>query len=134
MGAQRLQPEMACVGKEGRLRPCFAGAEPLPHHKLTRLHTAVLKGYFPGRSADLIVTMKPNWMMSSRTAGTTHGSPHAYDTHVPILLYGPGWIPVGTYQRRVDVADIAPTLARLLKIAPPRHSEGRVLEYGPGMR
>jgi len=99
-----------------------------------RLHSAVQKGFFPGRSADLFVTMKPNWMMSSRTTGTTHGSPHAYDTHVPILLYGPGWIPVGTYQRRVDVADIAPTLARLLKIAPPRASEGRVLEYGPGMR
>ena len=61
-----------------------------------------------------------------RAGGTTHGTPYEYDTHVPLLIAGPGIHP-GEYARFVDMADLAPTLAALLAIEPPAGSEGRVI-------
>jgi predicted AlkP superfamily pyrophosphatase or phosphodiesterase len=78
-------------------------------------------------SGDLQVSLKPYWMFASSTAVTTHGSPHDYDTHVPILFYGPAWVKPGRIDTRVEVSGIAPTLARMLGIAAPPASEGTLL-------
>jgi hypothetical protein len=78
-------------------------------------------------SGDVQYALKPNWMFRSSSSNTTHGSPHPYDTHVPILLWGPAWVQPGRVDSRVEVADIAPTLARLLGVAVPAAAEGRVL-------
>jgi len=85
------------------------------------------KSWNPERSADVQLALKPWWMMSSSTSMTTHGSPHPYDTHVPILFYGPPWMKAGRTDTRVEVADIAPTLARLLRVPAPAASEGKPL-------
>jgi arylsulfatase A-like enzyme len=77
-------------------------------------------------SGDVPYALKPYWMMTSSSI-TTHGSPHPYDTHVPILMYGPTWIKPARVDQRVEVVDIAPTLARLLGVAVPAASEGRAL-------
>ena len=66
-------------------------------------------------------------MMTSSTSATTHGSAHPYDTNVPIMLYGPRWIAAGRSDVRVEVADIAPTLAQMLAIPAPSSSEGKPL-------
>lgn len=80
------------------------------------------------RSPDLHVVMKPNWMRSSSQGGfTTHGSPHAYDTHVPLMFWGPAWVTPGRVEARAEMVDLAPTLASLLRVRPPAASEGRVL-------
>ncbi|MBL0144366.1 MAG: alkaline phosphatase family protein [Betaproteobacteria bacterium] len=92
---------------------------------------AVRAGWHRERSADLQVVLKPGWMFSSSRIGATHGSPHPYDTHVPILLYGPKWVKPGRIDARVEVVDIAPTLAGLLGIAVPSSSEGRPLPLPP---
>lgn len=81
--------------------------------------------YYPDRSPDLMVVAKPYWMFGAATS--THGSPHAYDHHVPILFYGPRWVAAGKIDARVEVVDIAPTLARLLGVAPPAASDGKLL-------
>ena len=91
----------------------------------------VRKAHYPGLSADLQAVLKPNWMFSSSSSMTTHGSPHPYDTGVPILVWGPAWVAPGRREGRVEVVDIAPTLARVLGIAPPASSEGRPLPIGP---
>lgn len=78
-------------------------------------------------SGDVQYALKPYWMFGSSTAVATHGSPYAYDTHVPILMYGPAWVKPGRIDSRVEVVDIAPTLARLLGVAAPGASQGRVL-------
>ncbi len=84
-------------------------------------------------SGDVQVALKPYWIQSSDTHGTTHGSPHPYDTQVPILVYGPRWVKPGRVDKRVEVADIAPTLARLLGVRAPASAEGRQLPLGdPG--
>ena len=33
------------------------------------------------------------YTISWGTTGTTHGSPYSYDTHVPVLFYGPSFKP-----------------------------------------
>jgi arylsulfatase A-like enzyme len=79
-------------------------------------------------SGDVQFVLKPLWMTSSSGGYlTTHGSPHPYDTQVPILVYGPKWVKAGRIDSRVEVADIAPTLARLLHVPAPSSSEGRPL-------
>ena len=81
----------------------------------------------PARSGDLILASKPNWYFSPRGdgAGTTHGTAHPYDRHVPLILIGRGIKP-GRYAQAASPADIAPTLAQLAGVKLPK-AEGRVL-------
>jgi predicted AlkP superfamily pyrophosphatase or phosphodiesterase len=87
----------------------------------------VRKSWDAERSADIAIVLKPYWMYASSTSQTTHGSPHPYDTQVPILFYGPRWVKAGRVDTRVEVADIAPTLSRILGIATPSSAEGKPL-------
>jgi predicted AlkP superfamily pyrophosphatase or phosphodiesterase len=90
------------------------------------LFDAMEKSFDKDRSADIVVSLKPYWMFGG-TVGTTHGSPYDYDTNVPLLFYGPPWILPGRIDTRVEMADVAPTLARILRVPAPRASEGKVL-------
>lgn len=83
----------------------------------------IARGYFPGRSGDIIFTMRPYWLIEAK--GTNHGSLYEYDTHVPVLLMGKG-IVKGEYLSAAAPIDIAPTLAFLANVTLPRPS-GRVL-------
>lgn len=78
-------------------------------------------------SGDLMVVPKPFSFFSYGATGTTHGSPYSYDTNVPLLVMGKHWIKPGAYGQYVEIADIAPSLAYLLRIRPPAAAEGRVL-------
>jgi arylsulfatase A-like enzyme len=91
---------------------------------------AVLKAWNADLSGDIQLVLKPNWMFASSTASATHGSPYPYDTNVPILFYGPAWTRAGRVDQRVEVVDIAPTLASLLGVAAPATAEGRPLPLG----
>ena len=51
---------------------------------------------------------------------------------VPILFYGPRWVKPGMRSDRVEVSGIAPTLAGMLRVAPPSTSEGKVLPVAAG--
>lgn len=88
-------------------------------------------GYYPPRSGDLFIVVRPGWFDSSFRTGTTHGSPYQYDTHVPMIWYG--WnIPAGKSFVPYDITDIAPTLSFLLKIPQPSASIGKpVVEILP---
>ena len=90
-----------------------------------RLGTLVQRAWHRELSGDLYIVQKPFAIFGA--GGTTHGSPHGYDTNVPLVLYGPRWIRGGRYGGSAAVVDLAPTLARLLEIRPPGASEGRVL-------
>jgi predicted AlkP superfamily pyrophosphatase or phosphodiesterase len=79
--------------------------------------------YYPGRSGDLLVMVRPYWMVQA--AGTTHGTGYDYDTHVPVMLMGKG-IVQGEFLTAASPIDIAPTLAFLAGVTLPRPS-GRVL-------
>lgn len=73
------------------------------------------RSYFPGRSGDLLVLAKYGVLFDDYGGGTSHGTPYAYDTHVPVVFWGPDF-KQGLYKETVRVADIAPTLAALLGV------------------
>jgi predicted AlkP superfamily pyrophosphatase or phosphodiesterase len=78
------------------------------------------RSFHAGRGADLYYVMKPFWV--DRRTGTNHGTPYRYDAQVPLLWYGAGVKP-GTYGRPVGVDDVAPTLAGILGVVSPPHSQ-----------
>jgi predicted AlkP superfamily pyrophosphatase or phosphodiesterase len=80
--------------------------------------------FYGPRSGDLFILQEPYYLFEA--TGTSHGVPYAYDTHVPVLFWGPGIKP-GTYWGSIAVNDIAPTLAAMLGTAEPSGSMGRVL-------
>jgi hypothetical protein len=89
------------------------------------LFDAMRKSWNSQLSGDLQVGLKPYWMYGATE--TTHGSPYPYDTNVPLLIYGPSWVRAGRIDVRVEMADVAPTLARLLGVPDPSSCEGRAL-------
>lgn len=54
-------------------------------------------------------------------SGTTHGSPYGYDSHVPLIVYGPQVVP-GSRMDRVTPSAIAPIFAQALRTKPPSTS------------
>jgi hypothetical protein len=74
---------------------------------------ATALSYFPGRSGDLIVIPKENWIMGAVV--TTHGTLNPYDQRVPVIFYGAGIRP-GTRSEAATPADIAPTLASIVGV------------------
>ena len=86
----------------------------------------VLHGFNQKRSGDVVVIQEAYKYISSSTGGATHGSPYAYDTHVPLVIMG-GGLKAGRYLNPSTPADIAPTLARILNVEPPSNATGRVL-------
>jgi predicted AlkP superfamily pyrophosphatase or phosphodiesterase len=113
------EPAVAAAYTRGELEAKSRAGAPL--------FDAMARSWHRQLSGDVQVALKPNWMFTSSTANTTHGSPHPYDTHVPILVYGPPWVKAARVEQRVEVVDIAPTLARLLGVAVPAASEGKPL-------
>ena len=87
----------------------------------------VRQGFNAERSSDLFVIGQPYWLIQAEPTGTTHISPYNYDTHVPVILMGPGIKP-GRYNGKIAVNDIAPTLATMMDVEVPSGSVGRVLD------
>jgi predicted AlkP superfamily pyrophosphatase or phosphodiesterase len=77
------------------------------------LKRAAALNYFPGRSGDVIIVPRENWILS--TSATTHGTLYPYDQHVPLIFYGAG-VKKGRFAVEASPADVAPTLATLAGI------------------
>ncbi|MCY3928027.1 MAG: alkaline phosphatase family protein [Acidobacteria bacterium] len=78
------------------------------------LHELYLNGYYPERSGDLILVPKPNVLpVPASAVVASHGSPYAYDTHVPLIIRrqdGAGRV----VPERANTIDLAPSLAPIL--------------------
>jgi hypothetical protein len=86
--------------------------------------------FVPDRSGDLLVEGAPGCLLWPFDAGSTHGSPHAYDRRIPLVFFGSG-IEAAQVPGEASTLDIAPTLAGLLGIEPPGELDGRILFGGP---
>ena len=86
---------------------------------------AVADGFYADRSGDIFVLVKPNYIFWSG-GGTTHGTPYDYDAHVPLIFMGAGVKP-GSYDQRVRMNELAPTIGHLLGVSYKGDSKGRVL-------
>lgn len=93
----------------------------------TRLGLLMHRAWNRQISGDITLVIKPYWYFGSGSTGTSHGSPYAYDTNVPLIVMGKRWVKPGYYGQYAEVVDIAPTLAHLLHVRPPAAAEGRVL-------
>jgi hypothetical protein len=83
----------------------------------------VRRSFHKVRSGDVEVVLKPYYLLSFPfVTGTTHGTPHAYDTHVPLLVYGPGVRP-GVHEEAVTPLATATILAHGLGIPPPARAQ-----------
>lgn len=74
------------------------------------------RSFNAARSPDVITLNRPHFTTSK--AGTGHGTPYEFDTHVPQVWFGAGVKP-GVHPEPVAVEDIAPTLAGRLGLELP---------------
>ncbi|HCL82356.1 MAG TPA: alkaline phosphatase family protein [Chitinophagaceae bacterium] len=87
------------------------------------IRTMIVNGYNYKRSGQVQVIFQPGWLERYAQTGTTHGTWNPYDTHIPLIFMG--WdIQPGATANRVQMTDIAPTLATLLHIQPPSGNIG----------
>jgi predicted AlkP superfamily pyrophosphatase or phosphodiesterase len=85
-----------------------------------RIGQRVARSFHPARSGDVLVVLAPHYLPGDglRGTGTTHGTPHAYDTHVPLIAFGPG-IRAGARKDAVTPRCAPVILAQALGIDPP---------------
>ena len=85
------------------------------------------QGFNNKRSGDVMVELEPGWISESwKDGGTTHGSSHSYDTHVPLIFWG-AKVPRKNTTKLVNVKDIAPTISSILEISFPNGCTGNPL-------
>ena len=84
--------------------------------------TPTRKSFHPDRSGDVVVVTKPYYLLDTYATGTTHGTPHPYDTHTVFLAYGPG-IAGGKRDEKITPLHASPIVADFLGINPPRNCE-----------
>jgi hypothetical protein len=92
----------------------------------------VQRSFFPERGADVVPVLMPYWLFSDplslKETGpytTTHGTPHEYDTHVPLLVFGRN-VTTGIRSDKVSPEAVASILAAGLGIEPPAGSQATV--------
>jgi predicted AlkP superfamily pyrophosphatase or phosphodiesterase len=86
---------------------------------------AVRRSFHPDRSGDLTIVVKPYYQVTPFLTGTGHGTPHSYDTHVPLLVFGPDIRNV-VRKDKVVPQTAAAILAQALGIKPPASAESTV--------
>ena len=83
--------------------------------------------FHPKRSGDVMLSYRPEYVEDYKEGrGISYGSLYNYDADVPLFFYGPSFR-AGVFDAQVEAVDVAPTLARLMEIAQPSSSLGRVL-------
>ena len=115
----------AALAKQLRARKDVADAwtrDELAGQPERKYAAAWQRSFDPERSSDLLVQLARGG--SLYPVGTGHGTPYAYDQHVPLIVVGPGL--GGTSDARREIVDIAPTLAQLLGIEAAAGVDGQV--------
>jgi len=84
--------------------------------------------FYPGRSPDVVIRFQPYVLFTDSDVklGTSHGTVYDYDRRVPLVFMGDG-LKAGKRAEPVRTVDLAPTLSRLIGIAPPASIDGRAL-------
>ncbi len=104
------------------LQEQLQAARTLPKDVLLRLY----QGYRADRAGEIItVPLGFNYF----DGGISHTTPWPYTQHVPMLWYGPGIVPErGRIDRQVTMADVAPTMARMIGFPAFQAPDGSLME------
>jgi hypothetical protein len=115
VGWLKQQPGILAAYTRGQLLKGLPADDPVG--------SAVRRSFYPERSGDVTAILKPYYLFASPfVSGTTHGTPHSYDTHVPLLVYGPG-VRLGIHDESVTPEASATILAHALGIPPPARAQ-----------
>jgi predicted AlkP superfamily pyrophosphatase or phosphodiesterase len=107
----------------GHFQAAFTRSQLLEGRAPGALGQLVLNGFHAERSGDVLLVQKPFQLTGTAVAGTTHGSPFSYDTHVPVLFFGKSF-KSGRYADSFSITDIAPTLSTALRLTEPSGNTG----------
>ena len=115
------RPEFARAMTRTELEGSFAPED--------RIGTLAQRSYHRERSGDVFLVLKPYYLPSDALSGTgtTHGAPFEYDTHVPLMVMGPGVVG-GTKTEPVTPLATAAIFAEWLGIPRPKWAEYPVPE------
>ncbi len=80
------------------------------------------RSFHPDRSGDVVVVTAPFALLDTYAAGTSHGTPHSYDTHAVFLAFGPT-IGGGRRSEKITPLHTAAILADALGVNPPANAE-----------
>jgi hypothetical protein len=120
-----VQPLIDAVSKmDGILRVFSSRGLESKRSSSDPIERAAALSYHPEESGEVTIVLKPYWI-GTNTSTATHGSAQPYDQHVPVLFLGAAFNP-GRYSTPASPADLAPTLASLVKLQLPG-VDGKVL-------
>ncbi len=73
------------------------------------------------QAADIYITILPGWQLVDdfHPSNTTRSTQRSVSTTAPIVIYAPSVVDAGRIDTPVDVLQIAPTMARILRIRSP---------------
>ncbi len=92
-----------------------------------KIKEVLINGYYPSRSGDIQIVLRPQFIDGFLKGGSTHGVWNPYDAHIPLVWYG--WnIKQGKTHRETYMTDIAATIAAMLSIQMPSGCVGHVIE------
>ena len=107
-----LSPAQPPARRAGRVVDAACGVDQVSLARMAR-------DYFPSRTGDLQLVPTPPDFVAGPHGEITHEGIEPNLQHVPLLVFGPGYIRRGPFvYRPVTTAAIAPTFARLLGFAP----------------
>lgn len=85
---------------------------------------------YKGRSGQIIYAVSPYTAIDTYPGGTSHITPYAYDTQVPLIFYQPGMFEHKKIAKNVFMPQVAVTLATILDVPRPSAASASVL---PGL-
>jgi hypothetical protein len=89
----------------------------VPANEMERAEPFIRHAWFPGRSGDALVVLRPLWTLKRSSDGADHGTPWNDDALVPLMVQAAGFRLRGDGPFRAT--QVAPTVAALLGTAPP---------------
>jgi hypothetical protein len=99
----------------------------------TKMAKQVALAWHQQISGDIVIMNKPNWYLFAKpfAYAATHGSPWAYDTNVPLAMYGPNWVKSGKYGDS-ETVDLGRTIAHPQR-APSQRLRGTGADRGDAL-
>lgn len=85
---------------------------------------------YHGRCGDIICQPQPYCLVTHYPTGTSHATPYAYDTHVPLILYQPESLEHCFIHEKVWVPQLPVTLSKMLRVSRP---SGSTYAFLPGI-
>ena len=110
--------------------PTRAGKHDVPCSELDQFVERVRRGYVPVRSSDIaLIPHEPTYIGTPDAA--VHTGPYDFLAEVPLVVYGPGHVqPTGAVDESPTMADVAPTIARLIGFSDFDAPDGEALTTG----